>query len=187
MVPEEARLTQGLWWQRFRPSGPRFRPLVELEVGLDSFGQIEAACLGLDRSFIAAAPIRPFARDIATSYLQWVLPTDAAVVLSRDIELIGAFCDGESALIIPAADRRATWFTWWGKHRDSAAAADAFMGTLAHASRRVGNTRIFFENLSEPLPQGVASSRWATARAVPRSMPNDIEGSWVRMAVWTVH
>ena len=128
--------------QRFRPSGARFHHLVELELMLDGMRRIGAARLQIDRAFIANAAIRPFARDIAKSFLQWVLPPDARSGLEPDIEAIGRFCDGESRIIVAAPQR--SWPDRWFKRRRSLAAA--FMAVALRAERRIGRTRIILEN-----------------------------------------
>jgi hypothetical protein len=47
---------------------------VVQELGVAAAERIRCACLGLDRSFIKNLRIRPFARDIAASFLRWSLP-----------------------------------------------------------------------------------------------------------------
>jgi hypothetical protein len=58
-------------WQSFRPSGPRFHSLVEVDVLTERDGTIRAARIGLDRSFINDPGRGVFARDIAKSFLDW--------------------------------------------------------------------------------------------------------------------
>jgi hypothetical protein len=176
-IQANGREATGPVLHRFRPSGPRFHHLVELALGLDGDGQINAACLGIDRAFIAAARIRPFARDIAKSYLHWILPDDAAAALAPEIDIIGQFCDGESVVIVHSSAIRRSWLTWWGKRGGDM--ANVFMGKAARAERQFGRTRIVFENLIEPLPYGVSSTHPAARCAVP----NEDEDAWLRMAV----
>lgn len=160
-------------WCRFRPSGPRFHHLVELALRLDGEDKITAACLGIDRAFISAARIRPFARDITKSYLLWILPADACTALAPEIDSISQFCDGESVVIA-----HVSWFKQWRGH-SRGHLAEVFMGTAASANRRVNKTRIAFENLIEPLPQGVSPSRPGTYCAVP----NKDEDAWLCITV----
>lgn len=58
-------------WHSFRPSGPAFHDLVELDVLAAADGTIGAASLGLDRSFIDDPRNGIFARDIVKSFLAW--------------------------------------------------------------------------------------------------------------------
>jgi len=63
----------GQTWHGFRPSGPAFHDLVEVDVLTDSSGVIAAASLGIARSFIKDARDAVFARDIAKSFLAWTI------------------------------------------------------------------------------------------------------------------
>jgi len=165
-------------WHLFRPSGPRFHPLVELAVGTGGDERIVAACLGIDREFIAGARDRPFARDIAKSFLDWILPDDARAVLAPDIVDIGRFCDGESVVIVAASAMVPSGFQQ-KPQRSGEGVSQVFIGNAAHAEQRIGPTRIVFENLIEQLPQGV-QSRPAT---VVRAAPQEEQAAWLRIAV----
>jgi hypothetical protein len=130
-------------WERFRPSGPRFHRLVELALGLDESGCIAAANLAIDRSFIERPAVRPFARDIAKSFLYWALPTEAAAVLQDEIALIGAFADGESVVIGHPDALRSRLLNRFARARSE---AEVFMGRRSKSARRVGHTDIAFES-----------------------------------------
>jgi len=130
-------------WERFRPSGPRFHDLVELAFGLDASGCIGAASLAIDRSFIEKPAVRPFARDIAKSFLYWVLPTDAQAALQDEIGLIGAFADGESVVI---GHPDALWSHLLNRFTRARSEAEVFMGRRSKSARSVGHTGIAFEN-----------------------------------------
>ena len=166
----------GMAWHRFRPSGERFRPLVELALGIDDQGRIAASCLGVDRGFIGSPASRPFARDIVKSYLQWILPADAAAALDTETDAIGQFCDGESVVIVRQSAVRPSLFDARGA--GDGGIADVFMGQAAVAECQVGRTRIAFENLIEPLPQGVMSEPRAR-----RAVPKTDEDAWLRITV----
>lgn len=136
--------------QRFRPSGPRFHHFVELTVALDESTCITVASLRIARSFIDKPAIRPFARDIAKSFLNWVLPTEAQVALRRQIALIGAFADGESVVIAHPGAPRPNWlYRLLGRGNEAA----VFMGRRTRSKRQVSGTRIAFENRDEA-PEG---------------------------------
>jgi hypothetical protein len=152
--------------------------LVELALGTDRDGRIAAACLGIDREFIAGARDRPFARDIAKSFLGWILPDDARAVLAPDIDGIGEFADGESTAIVatsaigPSGSRQKS-------QRSGEGMSGVFIGNAACTEQIVGSTRIVIENLIEPLPQGVHCRSATAGRAVPR----DEQAAWLRIAV----
>jgi len=59
-------------WHAFRPSGPAFHDLVELDVLTSPDGTIGAAYLGLDRAFVDDPQNGVFARDIVKSFLAWM-------------------------------------------------------------------------------------------------------------------
>ena len=174
---DPAQEIAGRTWHRFRPSGPSFQPLVELAVAVGGDERISAACLGIDRAFIANARIRPFARDIAKSFLNWILPEEACIALAAEIDAISQFCDGESVVITRSATPAATLK---GQARSgSGDMADVFIGNSARAEQSIGPTRILFENLIEPLPHGVSSSGGDALRAVP----DGAQDAWLRIAI----
>jgi hypothetical protein len=70
-------LADGATWHGFRPEGAKFRALVTVNLETDRAGCIADAKLCLDRAFIEHAKDAPFARDITTSYLRWILPEAA--------------------------------------------------------------------------------------------------------------
>lgn len=59
-------------WHAFRPSGPAFHDLVELDVFTSPDGTIGATYLGLDRAFVDDSRNGVFARDIVKSFLAWI-------------------------------------------------------------------------------------------------------------------
>jgi hypothetical protein len=134
---------------RFRPSGPSFRSLVVLELGLDPDQVIVTASLRVDRTFIASPRIRPFARDLTASFLRWALPEVAQCALTADIERIGQFCDGQSTVIVPRGYLIQSWLRSLRALHLEPAAAEVFIGRRRHARRRIGGTPILFENLQE--------------------------------------
>jgi hypothetical protein len=89
------------------------------------------------------------------------LPTAAAKALEPAFERIGAFCDGESTVIVHASLlQRLRQRLRLGVAGD---AADVFIGNTFRSETKVGATRICFENLIEPLPK--ASHRAGRLRA----------------------
>lgn len=170
----------GRTWRRFRPSGPSFHDLVELAVGVDGVERISAACLGIDRAFIADSRIRPFARDIAKSFLNWILPADASIALAPEIDAISQFCDGES-VVIARSSARPISRPKWGNQLTSGDMAEVFIGNAARAEQTIHQTRIVFENLVESLSRDVSSNRNATLRAVG----DKEQDAWLRIAIFT--
>jgi hypothetical protein len=165
---------------RFRPSGQRFHQLVELAVRLDESECIRAAHLGVARSFIDAPAIRPFARDVAKSFLNWALPTEAGSALRREIALIGAFADGESVVIshpvsYPAVPRT-HWLQRWMDRRHEAA---VFMGRRTRSQRRVGHIRIAFENWAKPS----ADRNYGERPDDVKSLPTGQREGWLFMRI----
>ncbi len=61
---------------RFRPAGSAFQSVVALDVVTDAADGMRSACLSLDRSFVSG-PEDAFARDIAKSFLGWILDSTA--------------------------------------------------------------------------------------------------------------
>ena len=60
-------------WHSFRPSGPDFHDLVEVDILAGADSTISMASIGLDRSFISDPRNAVFARDIAKSFLAWAV------------------------------------------------------------------------------------------------------------------
>jgi hypothetical protein len=74
----------------FKPTGPKFRPLVSLDITTDGKGRLRALDLTLQRSFIEDPEIGVFARDIAKSLIrQATMPRDRGRIddLANQIEL----------------------------------------------------------------------------------------------------
>ena len=132
-------------WRGFRPSGPRFHDLVVLTLRLSADQCISAARLDIDRSFIAEASIRPFARDIAQSFLGWILPPDAQSAMQSEINAVGQFADGESQVIAHRAAVVGRWNLTWGK-RPKGDASSVFNGETASATWQIGAIHVAFEN-----------------------------------------
>ena len=127
----------------------------------------------------ADARIRPFARDIAKSFLGWILPADARNALASEIEAISQFCDGESVVIArpdapSAPGQRGS--------RIAGGMADVFIGNAANGERIAGRTQIVFANYIESLPGRISASPKATLCAVP----GKAEHAWLRLEVLTL-
>lgn len=82
-------LADGATWHGFRPEGAAFRDRVTLNLETDRAGCIADAKLCLDRAFIEHAKDGAFARDIAASFLNWVLPGPAQAGLGGFLEELG--------------------------------------------------------------------------------------------------
>ena len=96
---------------RFRPLGEAFRPLVLLDVVTDAGDGIRFAHLCLDRSFVSG-PDDAFARDIARSFLEWVLDDAARQQAAPLIANIGNLAAANAPVItagpLPQPPRDAT-------------------------------------------------------------------------------
>ena len=167
-IDDPAQEIAGRTWHRFRPSGPSFQPLVELAVAVGGDERISAACLGIDRAFIANARIRPFARDIAKSFLNWILPEEACIALAADIDAISQFCDGESVVI--TRYRRLPAATLKDQARSASGdMADVFIGNSARAEQTIGSTRIAVRESDRAAPsRRVLERRRCTSRRARR-------------------
>ncbi len=83
---------------RFRPAGEAFRALVGLDVTVDAADAIRSARLCLDRSFVNG-PQDAFARDIARSFLMWILDDAAQAQAAPLIANIGSFAAANGPVI----------------------------------------------------------------------------------------
>jgi hypothetical protein len=96
---------------RFRPAGDSFRALVVLDVTVDAGDGIRSAELCLDRSFVSG-PDDAFARDLAKSFLEWVLDDaareQAAVLIANIGNLAAASAPVIAAEPLPQPPRDAT-------------------------------------------------------------------------------
>jgi hypothetical protein len=174
-LEQDRRSIQGVTWSRFRPAGESFGRLVELELGLGLDNRIERASLGVERAFIAPPAIRPYARDITKSFLNWILPVPAFRALKPEIDSISQFCDGESRVLI-VHDSVVPHPT---RPPSPGAAADIFMGRAERWAGQTEDTRIVFENLPGPMLPGVASNG-ASLRCMT---PGKGKDRWLRISV----
>lgn len=173
---EQGRLSiQGLTWSRFRPAGESFARLVELELGLGLDNRIEGASLGVERAFIARPAIRPYARDITKSFLNWILPVPAFRALKPEIDSISQFCDGESRVLI-VHDSVVPHPT---QPPCPGGGADIFIGRAERWAGLIEHTRVVFENLAGPMLRGVASNG-ASLRCMT---PGKGEDGWLRITI----
>ena len=102
-VPEDEGIRH-----RFRPLGEAFRALVVLDVVTDAGDGIRSAHLCLDRSFVSG-PENAFARDIAKSFLGWILDDAAQEQAAPLIANIGNLAAANGPVITaerPAAAAR---------------------------------------------------------------------------------
>lgn len=177
----DAQKGEGQVRHRFRPSGSTFGELVDLTVGVSGDGNVCTACLGIDRGFIADSRIRPFARDIAKSFLSWVLPLDACNALAPEIAAISQFCDGES-VVLARTDAVPTPGRPCG-NRLAGGVADVFIGNAAHFEQNIGRTRIAVANRIEPFPSSDVS---ASSDTTLHGVSGDAPDVWLRLEVSTL-
>ncbi len=84
---------------RFRPAGDSFRALTVLDVTVDAGDGIRSADLCLDRSFVSG-PDDAFARDLAKSFLEWVLDDAARQQAAPLIANIGNLAAASAPVIV---------------------------------------------------------------------------------------
>jgi hypothetical protein len=82
-------LADGATWHGFRPEGERFRDLATVNLETDRAGRIADAKLCLDRAFVEHPQDGRFARDIAASFLRWILPDVVCSGLGDFLEELG--------------------------------------------------------------------------------------------------
>jgi hypothetical protein len=154
-------------WHCFRPSGPAFAAVAELDVRTDAAGAIVSSLLGLDRSFIDGRN-GPFARDLARSYLGWALA--------------GSARDAAAALIANVGDLRAAGAPVLVRGDpppapapDKSGLADVFSGRTSEATARFADVTVEMLNFGWPFPSP------PIYRAVPPiPLP---QAAWLRIGV----
>jgi hypothetical protein len=136
---------QGWNWHCFRPSGAKFRPLVELAVMTDRAGQIVNSRLGLDRAFIDHQTDRVFARDIAKSFLLWAIANPVPDQLAALIENIADL----SAAGVPtvAGPRQQSQ-----PRPDATGGYDVYLGRKDRVEISLPRARGALTNVAGPLP-----------------------------------
>lgn len=82
-------LADGSVWHGFRPSGEKFRELATINLETDAGDRILDATLCLDRAFIEHPQDGPFARDIAASFLRWILSPDQQAAIGGFLSELG--------------------------------------------------------------------------------------------------
>ncbi|HLH12850.1 MAG TPA: hypothetical protein VKV77_13365 [Methylovirgula sp.] len=146
LVPmEPAATAEGAQaWHRFRPSGPAFHGLAELDILAAADGTIRAASLGLDRSFIDDRRNGVFARDIAKSFLAWALRNPSPQISA----LIANLDDLSGGLVIMRGPPPAP------PPPDRTGGYNVYLGKAENVSFEEDGVTIDFANLPGPLPSG---------------------------------
>jgi hypothetical protein len=163
-------VANGQTWHSFRPSGPAFHALVEVDVLTDSTGAIAAASLGIARSFIKDARNGVFARDIAKSFLSWAIRNPSPQV-GNLIANVADFSRSGTTVIMrgsPPAPPPA----------DSTGLFAVFRGNAAGATITDGGITLTFTNFSGALP----AARIFDATAAPAAAGDEAAG-WLRIDV----
>ncbi len=155
-------------WHCFRPEGPAFHALAEVAVRVDREGAIAAAVLGLDRTFIDGRN-GAFARDIARSFLAWLLEPAAR---QRALPLI-ANIESLRALAAPVLVR--------GRlpepPADTTGAYAVFTGERARATVPLNTAELTLANVAGPFPAA------DIFRAEPASGPLPPAPGWLRIDI----
>ena len=126
---------------RFRPLGEAFRALVVLDVVTDAGDGIRSAHLCLDRSFVSG-PENAFARDIAKSFLGWILDDAAEDQAAPLIANIGNLAAANAPVIRtddlpPPADPTGAYAVFTGDADAAALVLGSVMLTLANIDGRL--------------------------------------------------
>lgn len=122
---------------RFRPAGDAFRPLVALDVQVDSMGSMLSAQLCLDRSFVSG-PDDAFARDLAKSFLAWILDDEAQAGAAPLIANIGDLAAARGPVITAGTPRQPP--------RDPTGAYEVFTGDGDAAALLLGSATLTLAN-----------------------------------------
>lgn len=138
-------------WHCFRPSGARFRPLVEVAVQTDANDNVFDRRIGIDRSFIDDRRNSPFARDIAKSFLQWSLPEPVPAEVRNLIQHIASLAASGAPVIAHegAFKEPAT--------PDATGGYGVYVGRSARVVLSAGPAGLKLINLPGSLPDGVHS------------------------------
>jgi hypothetical protein len=82
-------LADGCTWHGFRPAGAKFQALVTVNLETDAAGRVIDAKLCLDRAFVEHPKDGAFARDIAASFLRWVLSSESQSAVAEFLNELG--------------------------------------------------------------------------------------------------
>jgi hypothetical protein len=160
----------GQAWHSFRPSGPAFHALVEVDVLTGSTGTIAAASLGIARSFINDARNGVFARDIAKSFLAWAIRSPSPQI-GNLIANVADFARSGTPVImrgsVPAPPPP-----------DTTGLFDVYLGNAAGATITDGGITLTFTNFAGVLP----AARIFDAAAAPAAAGDEAAG-WLRIDV----
>ena len=127
---------------RFRPLGEAFRALVVLDVVTDAGDGIRSAHLCLDRSFVSG-PENAFARDIAGSFLAWILDDAAQDQAAPLIANIGNLAAANGPVItaddlpLPPVDPTGAYAVFTGDADAAALVLGSTMLSLANIDGRL--------------------------------------------------
>jgi hypothetical protein len=131
-------------WHGFRPTGSAFQALVEVDVLSEADGKIEAASLGLDRSFIDDPRNAVFARDIAKSFLAWAIRKPSPQISALIANLADLSSAGGTIIMRGPAPQPPPPDTTGGYR--------VYLGREPRASFAGDDTRLAFANFPGTLP-----------------------------------
>lgn len=132
-------------WHSFRPSGPAFHDLVELDVLAAADGTIGAASLGLDRSFIDDPRNGIFARDIVKSFLTWTDRKPSPQLSSLIANLADLSSSGGTVIIMQGTAPTP-------RPPDATGGYGVYLGRDRHAAFADDGIRLAFTNFPGALP-----------------------------------
>jgi hypothetical protein len=147
-------------WHSFRPSGPTFHALVEVDVLAGADGAISAASIGLERSFINDSRNVVFARDIAKSFLAWTIrspspPTGNLIANIADLSRAGGtIILREPHARPPPPDTTGAYAVYLGRVQRASIADAGLTLTFTNFPGTLPSARIFAADTASPQGAG---------------------------------
>jgi len=136
-------LADGRTWHGFRPSGEKFQSVVTVNLETDAGDHIIDAKLCLDRAFVEHPKDGAFARDIATSFLRWVLSPDQQEPLSGFLSELGDLGPNvirfaRASVEVPPGSPGPLYRVYLGREKDAEQALPGVLLRLTNLQAREG-------------------------------------------------
>ncbi len=131
-------------WHSFRPTGSAFQALVEVDILSEADGKIDAASMGLERSFIDSPSNGVFARDISKSFLTWTVRKPSPQIANLIANLADLSTAGSTILMHGPAPQPPP--------PDTTGGYGVYLGRDQHASFADNGVTLAFTNFPGSLP-----------------------------------
>jgi hypothetical protein len=155
-------------WLCFRPSGPAFRALCEVDVETTEAGDIVETRLGIDRAFIDGRN-GIFARDLAKSYLGWAVPDPPRSIATLIANIANPAASGGTVLLHGPAPPPPP--------PDTSGGYAVYLGRGARIVLKEPNATFELANFAGALPpKNIFAPVWQAATGMP-------EKRWLRIDV----